>query len=70
MQKQADDRPAEGASPRIPLRPEDAVTIIEQTLREQFELAKPDDVAFLEFQSPRIAAVIAARLGLLDGPLK
>ena len=56
--------------PRIPLRPEDAVAIIEQALREQFELAKPDDVAFLEFQAGRIASVIATRLGLLDGPTK
>lgn len=59
-----------GAPQTCALNPEQAVQIIEKALREQIELAKPDDVAFLEFQAPRIAAVIAARLGWLDGPLE
>jgi len=40
---------------------------IEKILLEKIELAKPDDLAFLEFQAQPIAHEIASRLGLLDG---
>lgn len=40
---------------------------IEKILLEKIELAKPDDLAFLEFQAQLIAHEIASRLGLLDG---
>jgi hypothetical protein len=42
---------------------------IELILREQIELAKPDDLAFLEFQVSRIARDIMNRLCLLGVPL-
>lgn len=66
------ERPLHSSERKQPsaLSPEEAVAIIERALMEQIELAKPDDVAFLEFQAPRIASVIAARLGWLDGPLE
>lgn len=38
---------------------------IEKILREEIDLAKPDDLAFLEFQAPHIARRIALHLGLL-----
>ena len=37
--------------------------IIEAVLREQLDLAKPDDLAFLESQVPYIAGCIMHRLG-------
>jgi hypothetical protein len=46
----------------------DAVKEVEKVLREEVALAKPDDLAFLEFQVPRIALRIVRRLGLRDDP--
>ncbi|APH74122.1 hypothetical protein BSQ44_24195 [Aquibium oceanicum] len=40
---------------------------IEEILRDEIELAKPDDLAFLEFQVPHIAGRIARLRGWLDG---
>ncbi len=42
-----------------------AVVKISEILLEEIDLAKPDDLAFLEFQVPRIAERIAFRLGFL-----
>ena len=43
----------------------DPVQAIEAVLLEEIDLAKPEeDLAFLEFQVPRIALRIAVRLGL------
>ncbi len=38
------------------------ITAVEAILREEIELAKPDDLAFLEFQAPRIARRIVRLL--------
>lgn len=40
---------------------------VEAVLREQIELARPDDLAFLESQVPYIARRIVARLRSRDG---
>ena len=45
-----------------------AQKVVEAILREEFALAKPDDLAYLEFQVPGIAHRIIARLGLRCGP--
>ena len=41
---------------------------VEAILRQWLELAKPDDLAFLESQAPTIAAEIAALLRPADPP--
>ena len=43
-----------------------AVQRVEQILKEEIDLAKPDDLAYLEFQLPRIARDIVQ--ALLDPP--
>lgn len=42
---------------------------VEAILREEIDLARPDDLAFLEFQVPHIARRIIDRLDLQDGRL-
>ena len=39
-----------------------AAECVERVLREEFDLARPDDLAFLEFQVPRIAQRIVRLL--------
>lgn len=41
----------------------DTPEMVEAIHREEIELARPDDLAFLEFQVPRIACRIASLLG-------
>lgn len=45
----------------------EAIAVIEEILREQVDLSKPDDLAYLESQIHYTASRIAARLGLPDG---
>lgn len=42
--------------------PPDMVEAVKAILLQEIDLAKPDDLAFLEFQVPRIAERIADRL--------
>lgn len=46
---------------------EPKLKIVETILREEIDLARPDDLAFLEFQVPRIAQRIIDHLGLQGG---
>lgn len=46
----------------------DLVNAVQSILAEEIALAKPDDLAFLEFQVPRIARRIARLLGSPDDP--
>ena len=46
----------------------ESIIEIEKVLLKWFELAEPDDVPFLQFESLLIAREIASRLGLPDDP--
>jgi len=46
----------------------EVASVIEGVLRKYIDLAKPDDLAFLEFQAGSIAREVASRLGLLRVP--
>lgn len=62
MTKEADSASAATVSPASAGEAGAPEAVAEQILRENIELAKPDDLAFLESQVPYIAARIVRRL--------